>query len=143
MTDHEQGREEVNHTPRHLGEMHPGVALIDEAAATPDVRARWELGLARHRNAFAAFLTLADIDTTAPDLLEKFSQFHYATFPDVRTCADSFIEALGWQSTLDHIERNEPDIAGFLTWDYAAIEANIRDLYEIVPYGGQVHLFDR
>ena len=129
--------------PRHSADMHPAIARLDEADATADVRARWELGIARHGNPFVAFLTFEDIDPTAPDLLTTFGLVYYATFPDLRECADTFIGALGWQSSLDQVERSQPDIAGLLTWDYALIEERIRDVYEVVEYGGQIHLFDR
>jgi hypothetical protein len=143
MTNPERHPDSANNAPRHVAEPHPAIELIDEAQATADVRARWELGFARHGNAFAAFLKLEDIDATAPYLLERFTQFYYATFPDLRACADMFVEALGWQASLDELERTEPDLQGLLTWDYRLIEEHIRDIYEIVPYGGQIHLFDR
>lgn len=133
----------VHPQPRHLGETHSAVERIDVNQNTPEVRARLELGIARHGDAFAAFLTLADIDIAATDLLAQFDRFYYATFPDLRACADTFIEALGWQSSLEQLELNEPDIQGFLVWNYSLVGERINDLYEIVPYGGQVHLFDR
>lgn len=128
--------------PRHAREEEPPRSP-SEAPVPPEVRERWEAGTARFGNAFGAYLALSDINPSDPEILDNFTFHFFASYPDMRTCVESFVESLGWQSALDELEREHMDIQGFLAWDYELIEEHIREMYEPVEFGGQLHLFDR
>lgn len=129
--------------PRHAAEPHPAMEQLSLRDVDQETLARWEHGIARHGNAFAAFLRLRDIDPTAPDVLERFERFHQGTYPDLRTCANLLIDSMGWQDAFESFLRQHPDMQGMLDWNHAEIEAAVSEIYEVVCFGGQVHLFDR
>jgi hypothetical protein len=117
--------------------------LAGEGHVSPQALERWEVAYAKHGNAFAAYLMLEDTNPEDPNIIESFLTTYSASYPDMRACADSFIEGLGWLSALEEFEREQMDLAGFLIWNYPLMEERIKDIYEAVELGGQVHLFDK
>lgn len=98
---------------------------------------------AKYGTAFAAFLTLDDVDLTGGgiDLEQQFLSCYLGSFNDYDQLARAHIQALGWQEELDRLIQAEAIPPDFLRWDYQAVNELITEGWDIVELDGRLHHF--
>ncbi len=98
---------------------------------------------AKYGTAFAAFLTLEDIDLTGAShsLEQQFLSCYLGSFNDYDQLARAHIQALGWKEELDRLIQAEAIPPSFLHWDYEAVKELITEAWDLVELDGRIHQF--
>nr|WP_278102290.1 hypothetical protein [Microbacterium proteolyticum] len=109
----------------------------------PDDALRILHGIEQAGASFAAYLLLPDTNLAAPDILESFYNSYadaWETFAEFRR---DVLEGLGWLQALEKVmsEQGIPD--DHLSWNYAAVDKNILDTYDVVRLDGWWHVFNK
>lgn len=98
--------------------------------------------VARYGDAFAAFLTLPDIDASSDELEFSFTDSHLGSF-------SSQEEAMRAITELDDIERALQEIAQrYLGGEHAIVDMealweHLQDVYEVIEEGDAIHVFNK
>ena len=97
----------------------------------------------KYGTAFAAFLTLDDVDLTGGGigLEQQFLSCYLGSFNDYCQLARSHVQALGWQEQVDRLIRAEAIPEDFLHWDYQAVVELITEGWDIVELDGRIHQY--
>lgn len=98
---------------------------------------------AKYGTAFAAFLTLDDVDLTGGgiDLEQQFLSCYLGSFTDYDQLARAHIQALGWQEQFDRLIQAEAIPPSFLHWDYQAVKGLIHEAWDLIELDGRIHQF--
>ncbi len=94
-----------------------------------------------HGPAAIAFAQLPDTDTDAEDLRTNFANAYVQTYPDQDTFVTSELEGLGWLAEVNELIARLGIPDGVLVWDRRAIWGALQEMYDIVDYAGQTHVF--
>lgn len=97
----------------------------------------------RHGAPFAAFLRLDDTNPNDPDIENTFLNSYLASYDILRDAIDEQIDQLGWQDALTAMREEWGIAAGDLLWNYTAIEAQYREVFDVIEAYGRVHIFHR
>lgn len=119
--------------------------LSDLPVVTDDAElsAHWQEGLAVWGAAFVAFARVHPEAMESVDVLELFSRSFVATYESMAACVQEQIIDLNWGAALAAFRDIEGIPDDMLTWNTRALEALIRDVYDVELVGGKVHLFDK
>lgn len=119
-------------------------AVIDGTLVTlddPDQALR-VLTLAKESgSAFAAFLLLSDTDAAAADLDEKFATAYVDAWENFAEFRRDVLDGLGWLEAVKDVMRTQGIPEDHLTWNHAAIDIQIFDIYDLVRLDGWWHAF--
>lgn len=99
-------------------------------------------GLAEHGDAFRAFLTLPDIDPDDPNVLDSFHEFYVGHFSTFESLLDGLTEIRLWERETEALA-DRHGIPGDIRLDMEAIEAHVRDTWDVVSYRGTLYVFDK
>jgi len=117
--------------------------LVDliNTAITPTAGIRLA-ALYNERGAAAiAFTRLPDSNIEDEHLREAFESSYLASYPDRESFIASQLDSQDWaESTARHIEAEGIPVE-FLVWDHDAIWRRLNDMYDVVEYGGHIHVF--
>ena len=94
-----------------------------------------------HGPAAIAFAQLPDTDTDADDLRTNFANAYVQTYPDQETFVTSELEGMGWLAEVNQLIARLGIPDGVLMWDRRAIWGALQEMYDIVDYAGQTHVF--
>lgn len=99
---------------------------------------------AEHHDAFAAYLSLDDINTNSEALAADFDNAYIGTFADEDTLVENELESQGWLEAVDQVIRQQGIPEGILIWDRdALLEQLHRYVYDIVDLDGYLHVFSK
>ncbi|MBM7502924.1 hypothetical protein ACFPER_05555 [Agromyces aurantiacus] len=92
--------------------------------------------------AFRAFLTLPDVNAADPNLVESYRESHVGSFNYIEDALRELAELDGLEDELRHLTdiRGLPQAA--IAIDYQVIEDHVREAYDIVSEGWQIHVFN-
>lgn len=99
-------------------------------------------GLDEFGDAFAAYLRLPDVHADQDDLIDKFHEFHAASFSSMTTLIENLTEVLRWEHALDALA-DQWGIQGLVALDRGKVEAMARAHWDIVELNGRFHAFNR
>ncbi len=94
----------------------------------------------KHGDSLRAFLRLSDVDASSPNLIESFEEAFCGTYLDMGDVVLNVTEMTDWETDLQQWAM-ERGIAGAVYIDYAAIEKQTREAYDIVELEGRCHVF--
>ena len=120
------------------------VATTEElslATTDPILQDRWEEGLRRYGHAFAAYARLGEQELRSPDVLLHFYENYVSSYPDMATCIQQQVIDLNWETAYRHFLDVEGISEQLLHWDQEALKELVKDVYNVVEEGGEVHLF--
>lgn len=104
------------------------------------IRALYE----EHHEAFAAYLSLEDVNTESGTLAEDYENAFIGTYVDEDALAEHELEAQGWTDAVNQVIREQGIPEGVLIWDHEALLEQLRRyLYDIVDLDGYLHVFSK
>lgn len=139
--NHEGARGPDDNVPGIQAEI--AILLTLDGAPDDDARARIELAYQRWGAAFAAFLHLPDTTPYRINVDDQFFSCYAGEYEDERAVIDQHLLALGWTDALERLRTEQGIPAEFLAWDYASLDAHMREMYDTVPLDGRLYLFHR
>lgn len=117
--------------------------LVDaiNAAETPQAGLRLAALYNEKGAAAIAFTRLPNIGVDHPNLVDAFHDSFLATYNTTEDFIHDQLDSQGWLAATDaHLESTGTP-TDFLVWDRDAILRRLRDIYDVVEYGGQIHVF--
>lgn len=119
-------------------------AVIDGTLTTiddPDQALR-VLRLTKEAGAgFAAYLLLHDTDVATKNLEEVFYRTYVDAWEQFSHFRRDVLEGLGWLDAVKDVIRTQGIPEDHLIWNYAAIDKQILDIYDVVRLDGWWHAF--
>ncbi|MFZ4893302.1 hypothetical protein ACL9RL_02510 [Plantibacter sp. Mn2098] len=94
-------------------------------------------------DALQAFLSLSDVDATSPDLIESFDESYVGTFDSVEAALRGLMEVEVWEADLQSFASERGLLPGAVTLDLRVIEAQTREIYDLVEHKGAVYAFNK
>lgn len=94
-------------------------------------------------SAFRAFLMLSDVNAADPNLIESFRESHVGSWTNIEDAVREMAELDGLEDELQHLtnSRGLPEAA--VAVDYDVLEDHVREAFDIVSEGWQVHVFSK
>ncbi|MBN9156930.1 hypothetical protein [Microbacterium sp.] len=94
-------------------------------------------------DAFHAFLTLADVSAADPNLTESFRETYRGSYPHVEDAVRDLTEVATWEEELEQFadDRGLPRAAVRLEYD--VITDLVRDTFDFVERGWNIHVFEK
>ena len=136
--DHQEGPDTETSRPSR-----PTMESLGIAAAEDDVRFRINFGLENFNDAFAAYLTLQNVDPRAVDLIDRVQGDFLSSYLSARDCCNEQLEMLGWSEKLRELRSAEGIPEPLLDWNYAAVWDQINEVWDVVQREGRIYLFAR
>lgn len=109
----------------------------------PELRSLWNDGLLLWGHVFAAYARLQRPELQSPDVLLEFQMAHVVSHPDWETAVLSFLSEKQWPEKLDRVLGMYRIPGHLVTWSPEELETYLRDLFDCVEEGGQVHIFSK
>lgn len=103
------------------GSSRPTMESLGITAAEDDVRFRINFGLENFNDAFAAYLTLRNVNPRAVDLIDRFQGDFLSSYLSARDCCNEQLEMLGWSEKLREFRFAEGIPEPLLDWSYPAV----------------------
>lgn len=94
-------------------------------------------GIADHGEAFAAFVDTAGTEEAT---LDTFEERYRGTYASMDAFLDEFIDSMGWADELEKFG-DRTGMGGFVSINYADLEAVIRMEWEVIEGDDGVHVF--
>ena len=94
-------------------------------------------------DAFAAYLTLEDINSASETLAADFDNVYLGVFASEAAVVDNELTTLGWTDAIDQVIRRQGIPEGVVTWDHRAMFTRLQDVYDIVSLGGYFYVFNK
>lgn len=110
---------------------------VDELRRTLEI-----LELSRN-DALQAFLSLPDVDATSTDLMESFNESLVGSFASTEAALRGLVEIEEWESDLQTFASERGLLPGAVTLDLGVIEAQTREIYDLVEHKGAVYAFNK
>lgn len=98
---------------------------------------------APHGEAFFAYLSCAQESITIDDAEEDFNSRYRGSYGHLEVFAEDYTENLGWNSALEYFTYAEGIPSGLVAWSMPALLEVLRAEYQIIEYGGGIHVFYR
>ncbi|GAA2021725.1 hypothetical protein GCM10009819_00270 [Agromyces tropicus] len=92
---------------------------------------------------FRAFLTLPDVNAADPNLLESFRESYVASYNYVEDAVRDLAELAPLEADLRAIASDHGLPEAAITLDYELTQDHVREVYDIVAEGWQVHVFSK
>ena len=89
---------------------------------------------------FRAFLSLPDIRSDDPELVDIFRDTYVGQFVSMDEIVDSLTEITTWEAEISSLAERL-GISGYITLDRAGIADRVRDTWDIVPLDGALYVF--
>jgi hypothetical protein len=136
MNEHEpSGAPERQELPR---------ATIEELGLQSDSseqRSLWNDGLLLWGNVFAAYTRLQRPELHDSAVLLEFQMAHIVSHPDWETAVLAFLSEKQWPEKLDRFLGMYRIPGHLVSWSPEELETYLRDVFDCVVEGGQVHVF--
>lgn len=97
----------------------------------------------RNNDALQAFLSLPDVDATSTDLMESFEESFVGSFPSVEAALRGLLEVDEWEAGLQGFAAERGLLPEAVTLDLRVIEAQTREIYDLVEHKGAVYAFNK
>lgn len=94
-----------------------------------------------HGVAFSAYLSHVGNEITADYAEEDFNSTYRGSYGSVEGFAEDYTESLGWNSALEYFTYVEGIPSGLVSWNMPALLQMLHSEYQIVEYGGSIHVF--
>lgn len=120
-------------------------AYLDDhepAQPSPALSAEAEEGISTYGNAFRAYLELPDVDPGSGEVLTTFHANYVGSFIDTTDLLERLTELPMWRTKVQEAAA-ELGIEDFVTIDLAALERQVRDVWDIVAYSGTIYAFEK
>lgn len=111
------------------------------AAVSPEAGIRLAALYNEHGLPAIAFARLPDTNIDDPDIRQNFADAYVRSFPDRDTFMNSELHDLDWKPEVNKLIRKLGIPDGVLEWNEQAIWGALDEMYDIVDYGGQTHVF--
>jgi len=97
-----------------------------------------------HGAAFAAYLSLEDVNTASEFLSDDFDNTYIGSYLDEDTFIENQLTSLGWAQAIDRVIRTECIPEGVVTWDHdVLLEQMRRYMYDFIDLDGYLHVFSK
>lgn len=96
-----------------------------------------------HADALAAYLRHVRTSETLDYAEEEFNSLYRGSYARVEDFAEDYTESLGWSSALEYFTYAERIPSGLVAWSMPALLEVLRAEYQIIEYGGGIHVFYR
>ena len=126
--------DDASHVARELTEM------INDATS-PEAGIRLAALYNEFGSAAIAYAQLPDVDPNHAELRRNFTNVYVRSWPDRQTFLDMELHDLDWKPEVERIVRRLGIPDGVLEWNEQAIWGALHEMYDIVDYGGQTHVF--
>ena len=93
--------------------------------------------------AFRVFLSLPDVDASSANLEESFHDAYVGEFVSVENALYGLVELGEWETDLHNFATNRGIFPHALSIDHDVIEAQTRELYDLVEREGVVYAFNK
>lgn len=93
--------------------------------------------------AFRVFLTLPDVDASSANLEESFNDAYVGEFVSVEDALYGLVELEEWETDLHNFAADRGILPHALSIDHDVIEAQTREIYDLVEREGVVYAFNR
>lgn len=93
--------------------------------------------------ALQAFLSLPDVSVGADNLLESFQEAFAGTYPNEEAALRALSPLEDWENSLADWCIDHGIDFDALEWNYEPLIARLRDIYDFVEQGGQLHAFTK
>lgn len=97
----------------------------------------------QHGAAFAAYLSLEDVNTASATLINDYENAYVGTYLDEETFVESELAPLGWFDAIDETIQQQGIPEGVVTWNHDVFLDRMRDVYDIVDLDGYLHVFSK
>ncbi|MEC5152429.1 hypothetical protein [Cryobacterium sp. GrIS_2_6] len=94
-------------------------------------------------NAFRAFLRLADVDASATNLVESFHDSYISSFGSIDEALYGLTELDEWETDLHNFAADRGILPDAVSLNLDLIEAQTRDIYDIVEMNGVLYVFNK
>ena len=124
-----------------------GAEYVDDLVLhAPSRRAAHALAslFTEHGSVAAHYLSLTGVDPYSETLAEDFTNSYIGSFDSPQSLVESELESHDWGIEFSEFMARAAIPEDFLTWNYAAIYAFlVRHIYDIVDFGGTLHVFSK
>lgn len=95
-----------------------------------------------HGPAFAAYLSLEDIDAASDSLADDYENAYVGTYLDEDALIENELSSLGWVEAVDAVIREQTIPEGVLEWNHDALLEHLRRyLYDLIDLDGFLYAF--
>ncbi|WP_298868507.1 hypothetical protein [uncultured Microbacterium sp.] len=94
-------------------------------------------------DALQAFLSLPDVDASAPMLMEAFHENYVGEYSFAEDAGRELAELDGLEEAIDEAVQGRSLPDGSVTIDYGLIEEHVREAYDLVQWKGRVYVFNK
>lgn len=108
----------------------------------PALSAKADEGITTYGNAFRAYLELPDIDPTSADVLTTFHANYVGSFIDTTDLLERLTELSTWRTQVRDFAAGL-GIEDLVSIDLAALEGQVREVWDIVTYEGMLYAFEK
>ncbi len=100
----------------------------------------WELPESKDP-AFWAYLTLPDVDASSPNLIQTFQDNYIGEFESIEKSLYGLVELEEWEADLRTFASERGLLQHAVSIDLDVIEAQTREVYDLVEMGGVIYAF--
>jgi hypothetical protein len=93
--------------------------------------------------AFQVFLTLPDVDASANNVVESFHDNYVGNFVSVEVALYGLVELEEWETDLHNFAADHGILTEAVSIDHDMVEAQIRDIYDLVEREGVFYAFNK
>lgn len=93
--------------------------------------------------AFLAFLALPDVDASSPDLVESFHETYVGSFVSIEDALYGLVELEEWETDLHNFAADRGILPQAVSIDHDVIEAQTREIYDLVEDRRVVYAFNK
>lgn len=136
----------TNHQCRETGcaRLDTAIQRLTLALTDPDLATAMAKGIDQQGAGFAAFvLAASDVDITDAELIQQFNARHVGTFSGWDELRYAYLAIIGYAPDVDRLEDGHGKLlGGFLRWDDEAVQAYLRDRFEVIEADDRLFVFE-
>jgi hypothetical protein len=117
------------------------LAEMVNAAESPEAGIRLAALYNEYGAAVIAFMQLPDTNIDDPDVRQNFVNVYVRTTSDRNEFLTSELDDLDWRPEVNRLIRRLGIPDDVLVWNERAVWGALHEMYDIVDYGGQTHVF--